>query len=418
MSIRHILKQGSPLSSSADTTVSPSESARLAAVRRYAILDTPPDGAFDRVTRLAARFFGVPISIVSIVDHDRIWFKSHYGIEVEEIGREPGLCASAILQDGPWVVSDADVDPRTLTNPLVCGELGLRFYAGVPLTTADGYNLGTLNVIGTEPREVTEEEITTLQDLAAIVVDELEVRLAARGEQQRLDRERADFVVTAAHELRTPLAAVYGAAKLLARPDLGDDGSREKLLAVIADESERLAAVVGEILTGAQLEAGRIQIVSERLDSLTLVESAIEAARVHLPANFALELRAADGLPELVSDAGKVRQILAGLIDNAVKYSPAGGLITVGAEPRAGGGVRFSVSDHGVGVPPAERERIFEKFARLDSDGTRGVNGTGLGLYIARALARELGGWVACEPLPAGGSTFVFDLPARLPTRL
>lgn len=405
------------MSSTTGTIVSPSEAARLAAVRRYAILDTPLDGAFDRVTRLAARCFGVPISIVSIVDHDRIWFKSHHGIDVEETRREPGLCASAILQYVPWIVSDAEVDPRTLTNPLVCGELGLRFYAGVPLTTSDGYNLGTLNVIDTKPRQVSEEEIATLQDLAAIVVDELEVRLAARGEQQRLDRERADFVVTAAHELRTPLAAVYGAAKLLARSDLGDDGSREKLLAVIADESERLAAVVGEILTGAQIEAGRIPIVSERLDSLVLVESAIEAARVHLPTNFTLELRTADSLPELVSDAGKVRQILAGLIDNAVKYSPAGGQITVGAEPHEGG-LHLSVSDQGVGVPTAERERIFEKFVRLNSDGARSVGGTGLGLYIARALARELGGWIACEPGPDGGTTFAFDLPARLPARL
>ena len=404
------------MSRTTGSIVPPSEAARLAAVRRHAILDTPPDGAFDRVTRVAARFFGVPISIVSIVDHDRIWFKSHHGIDVDETPRELGLCASAILQHAPWVVTDAEVDPRTMTNPLVCGELGLRFYAAVPLTTSDGFNLGTLNVIDTHSREVTEEEIATLEDLAAIVVGELELRLAARGEQQRLDQERADFVVTAAHELRTPLAAVYGAAKLLARADVGED-SRDKLLAVIADESERLAAVVGEILTGAQLEAGRIRIVGERLDPLPLVENAIEAARVYLPANLSLDLRTTDSLPELVSDAGRVRQILAGLIDNAVKYSPAGGRITVGAEPRDGG-VRLSVSDQGVGVPAAERERIFEKFTRLDSDGTHGVAGTGLGLYIARGLARELGGWVACEPGPDGGSIFVVDLPARLPARL
>ena len=174
------------------------EAGRLAAVRRYDVLDTPPDGAFDRITALAARLFDVPISIISIVDHDRIWFKSHHGLDATEIGRDPGLCASAICQVDPWVVNDAAVDVRTIDNPLVAGELGLRFYLGVPLKTTDGYNLGTLNVIDVEPREVTAEEVETLKDLAAVVVDELEVRLAVRRtleERRRRALELNDDVV-------------------------------------------------------------------------------------------------------------------------------------------------------------------------------------------------------------------------------
>jgi sigma-B regulation protein RsbU (phosphoserine phosphatase) len=154
---------------------------RIAAVRRLGILDTPPDGAFDRVTALAARLFGVPIAIVSVVDSDRIWFKSRHGLpDVSEIGRDPGLCASAILGGDPWVVTDARHDPRAMTNPLVAGEFGLQFYAGVPLTTTDGFNLGTLCVIDREPREVTDEEIATLRDLAGVVVDHLELRVQSR----------------------------------------------------------------------------------------------------------------------------------------------------------------------------------------------------------------------------------------------
>ena len=132
------------------------EAERLAAVRRYDILDTPPDGAFDRITRIAARLFEVPISVVSIVDTDRIWFKSHHGLDVSEIPRSPGLCASAILDAKPWVLTDASVDPRSLTNPLVAGEFGLRFYAGVPLRTPDGFTLGTLCVIDQTPRPITQ----------------------------------------------------------------------------------------------------------------------------------------------------------------------------------------------------------------------------------------------------------------------
>jgi len=163
-----------------DAILPPNEPERLAAVKRYDILDTPPDGAFDHITTLAARFFKVPIAIISIVDTDRIWFKSHYGVDVEQIDRDPGLCASAILQDTPWLVTDAKLDPRTLTNPLVAGEFGLRFYAGVQLRTSDGFNLGMICVLDKQPRQVTEEEVTTLQILAALVIDQLELRLAAK----------------------------------------------------------------------------------------------------------------------------------------------------------------------------------------------------------------------------------------------
>ena len=165
------------------------EDQRASAVGRYEILDSPPDGTFDRITQLAARIFDVPISTVTIVDTDRIWFKAKHGVDVVEIGRDPGLCASAVLQYDPWVVKDAASDPRTLQNPLVRGEMGLRFYAGVPLTTADGYNLGTLNIIDTEPRELTDDQLLTLKQLADIVVDELELRLAAlRLHRSAIDR--------------------------------------------------------------------------------------------------------------------------------------------------------------------------------------------------------------------------------------
>ena len=153
---------------------------RLAAVQRYDILDTPADGTFDRIAALAAKLFDVPIAIVSVVDTDRIWFKAHHGLDATQIDREPGLCASAILSDGPWIVTDAAKDPRTLANPLVAGDFGLRFYAGAPLTTHDGYNLGTLCVIDREPREFTPEESDTLSDLAELVMDELELRRSAR----------------------------------------------------------------------------------------------------------------------------------------------------------------------------------------------------------------------------------------------
>jgi phosphoserine phosphatase RsbU/P len=184
-----------------DSAIVPAnEAQRLEAILRYDILDTPPDGAFDRIAALAARWFRVPIATVTIVDRDRIWFKAREGIDVHEIDRDPGLCASAILQDEPYVVVDAARDPRTLDNPHVRGELRLRFYAAAPIKTVDGHNLGTINVIGREPRDVTPAERQTLKDLAAIVADELELRLAARRaveleRAQKLEAERLTSVL-------------------------------------------------------------------------------------------------------------------------------------------------------------------------------------------------------------------------------
>ena len=181
---------------SVDASIVPdNEEERLAAVRRYEILDTPSDGAFERITRIASLVLDVPIAIITIVDHDRIWFKSVEGLEgVEQIDRVPGLCASAILSDELYLVRDAAVDPRTLANPLVAGELGLRFYAAAPLHTSDGYNLGTMCVIDREPRDLTDDQAQVLEDLAALVVDELELRLAARRQARRATELNDDVV--------------------------------------------------------------------------------------------------------------------------------------------------------------------------------------------------------------------------------
>lgn len=186
------------------TIVDGGEEQRLAAVHRYNVLDTPPDQAFDRVSALASRVCNAPVAIVSIVDADRIWFKSHHGVDVDQVDRDPGLCASAILQGDPWIVEDARTDPRTLANPLVAGELGLQFYLGIPLRTSDGHNLGVLCVLDFEPRSASEREILDLTDLASVVVDELELRLAF-SRQVALETELRAQAEDLARNLQTSL---------------------------------------------------------------------------------------------------------------------------------------------------------------------------------------------------------------------
>lgn len=156
------------------------ESARMKAVARYNILDTPPDGAFDRIASIAAKLFKVPMATVSIVDTDRVWFKATLGLPgMRQATRDPGLGASVILEGKPYLVTHARSDPRTAAHPLVTGEMGLQFYAAAPIITADGHSLGTVAVMDTEPQEPPPELLAMLEDLAAVVMDQLELRLSA-----------------------------------------------------------------------------------------------------------------------------------------------------------------------------------------------------------------------------------------------
>ncbi len=155
------------------------EDARLSSLARYAILDTPPEEQFDRITSLVARALQVPISTVSLVDRDRIWFKSHHGLGAEQVSRDPGFCSSVVETGRTVYVPDAAADPSTRENPLVT-DLGVRFYAGIPLISSDGYVLGSLSALDAEPRVLSDDQLAILQSLADMVTYELERHRAAR----------------------------------------------------------------------------------------------------------------------------------------------------------------------------------------------------------------------------------------------
>jgi len=230
-------------------------------------------------------------------------------------------------------------------------------------------------------------------------------------DERAVEQLKTDFVATVSHELRTPLAAIYGAAMTLRHREVAvEQDQRERLLDVISSESNRLARIVNDILWASRLESGRMQVEIERCDAAAIAEEVVEVARARVPEGLRLLIDAPDGLPAIAADPDKLRQVLANLLDNAVKYSPDGGTIEFEAS-RSGGRVRFRVSDEGLGIPPAEQDRIFEKFFRLDPNLTRGVGGTGLGLYISRELVTRMEGriWVVSDGHT--GSTFFVELP-------
>jgi len=235
-------------------------------------------------------------------------------------------------------------------------------------------------------------------------------------DERALEEMRQDLVATVSHELRTPLAAIYGSAITLRRPDLElEEPLQDKLLEVIFEESSRLADIVNDLLLASQLDADRLEVHIERCDAVELARRVVDAARTHLPEGVTVELaQPPEGIPAVAADAGQLRQVLANVVENAVKYSPDGGEVTLLLEP-LDGYLRFAVADQGLGIPPGERRRVFEKFYRLDPDMTRGIGGTGLGLYICRELVRRVSGRIWVEPNDERGSIFYVEIPFAAP---
>ncbi|SFU84719.1 Two-component sensor histidine kinase, contains HisKA and HATPase domains [Pseudoduganella namucuonensis] len=363
-------------------------------VRRYDILDTPPDGAFDHVTRLAARLLDAPVAIVSIVDSDRIWFKSHFGLDVEQIPRDPGLCASVIMQEGPYLVDNAQLDPRTAANPLVAGEFGLRFYLGVPLRTRDGHGLGTLCVLDFQPRAVDREQIAHLEDLARIVMDHLELRLTARQSIAALE--------VAAEQKE---AALRQAELMTKEIDHRVLNSLNLIVSLLSVQSAQLRGTPAA--TEIAKAAGKIMAVAQVHKHMRVDESVVtadcaeylqrlchglgEMLQTDLTANIRVE-----AVPlSLPSDQiVRIGLIVNELVTNALKHGAANVLVTL-TRPDAAA-CSLAVTDDGSGLPAGfAPERM-----------------AGLGMKVVTTLVRNLQGTLTHGPAPgAAGTRFEVRFP-------
>lgn len=344
------------------------EALRLKAIARYDVLDTPPDGAFDRITAIVARRFNVPIAIISIVDHDRIWFKSHHGLALSEIPRSPGLCASAIVENSAYVLTDARLDARALANPLVAGEFGLRFYAGVPLRTSDGYNLGTLCAIDKIPREPDQGMLAEMQDLAELVIDQLELRLSARvaiAKSQRLANEVNHRVMNSLQFISSMLS--LQSRRPSTHPVQQLESAADRVLAV-ARVHRHFDSGDGESISGLTY----LQRLCDDLHGALQCPIRVSGDDVQLPTARVQPL----GL--LVNE----------LVSNAAKFAPG----VVHVSYRVQGDLHtLIVSDEGPGLPT----------------GFDVQHSGGLGMTVVQSLARQLGGQLRVDPGGSGrGASF------------
>jgi two-component system, OmpR family, phosphate regulon sensor histidine kinase PhoR len=227
--------------------------------------------------------------------------------------------------------------------------------------------------------------------------------------ERRLDEEKSDFVATISHELRTPMAAVYGAAETLLRreADLTPDQNRQ-LVAMIASQASRLSQITEEVLLTNQLDRGDLPLERERVDVAEVVRRTVEAMESQLPEALVLDVDLPPGPAAASGDADRIQQVMVNLLDNAVKYG--GTQVRIRVES-ADGRVRISVADSGPGITRVDQDRIFEKFYRADPQHARAPGGTGLGLYISRELVQRMGGRLEVTSEPGAGATFVVELP-------
>jgi signal transduction histidine kinase len=374
------------------------EAERIAVLKKYAILDTEAEKQFDDLTQLASFICGAPISLVSLVDSDRQWFKSRTGLNVSETPRDIAFCAHAILEDEVFVVSDATKDERFYDNPLVLGDLALRFYAGAPLIDKSGHKLGSLCVIDHTPRELSAEQREALAKLSRAVVAQMELRLLLMKQiesEALLKKNSMQMIHSAkmstlgemasgvAHEINNPLAIIQGKVfvlrKMLASP--------EKNMVKIIEElnridltSNRIAKIVKGLLNFSretnELDMETVNLQNIINDILVLFEEKLRIKDIEL------RLKKVENV-EFPGRSAELSQALLNIINNA--YDAIGGSPDAWIEISAmteSDCIFIAVTDSGKGISPQVADKMMQPFFSTKDLG----NKTGLGLSISKGL--------------------------------
>ncbi|WP_422365887.1 sensor histidine kinase [Pelagibius sp.] len=397
------------------------EPLRLQALLELDILDTPPCPRLQSLVQIAARVLGAPVALVSLIDSDRQWFKANVGLDAAETCRDYAFCAYAILQSEPLIVEDASLDPRFAANPLVTSAPFMRFYAGAPLTTTKGHNLGTLCVIDQKPRSLTSEQVSTLQMLASLAVQTIETQERLDHAEARVSqRSQVDGPLTASlssfgHEMRTPLNHIIGFAdlmKLTLPPEGEGKASRHReYLDIIRQSGAHLLGLIDNVIRSDRTTLE---------DSLQAVHVDVNAALAEVVRSFTGTVEAKQQSLRFLPDAGRaivlgdptaLRQIAINLIANASKYCPNGASIDVSVYQAAvGSRICVAVEDNGPGLPEDVREELGRPFVRGAKACVSGEDGFGLGLHIIKRLSEAMRGSLDFEEGSEGGLRAVLQL--------
>lgn len=389
------------------------EPARASLLEEYRILGTAPGESLDDLTELASVICGTPISLVSLLDGDRQWFKSVRGLAIDQTPLSQSFCAHAVGTPAEvFVVADATADDRFRENELVTGEPGIRAYAGAPLVTPEGVPLGTICAIDTAPRSFTPAQLGGLAALARRVVAQLEVRRRL-GElelsQRRLEslNEQLDqFAYIVSHDLKAPIRHQASFAQLLLEDYAADlDEDQTLYLTKIIEAGARAQQIISDLNTYVHTVQTAFGTRHE-LSLARVVEQVVELAEVPPHVTVAVEL---GGVDRVESNGTALRHILVNLLSNALKFNDKeAGLVAIEAS-RDEGWLSIAMRDNGPGITDSDQRRIFDLFSR--GQGASDLPGRGLGLAIAAKLTQNLGGELTVGSEVGRGATFTVRLP-------
>jgi signal transduction histidine kinase len=385
------------------------ETARLDTLRKYDVLDTPPEAAFDDLARLVSQICGTPMAMISLIDGDRQWYKARVGTELAETARDVAFCAHAILEPDLFIVPDAKADERFVDNPLVTTGPQVRFYAGAPLITPDGHALGTLCAVDQVPRQLSPEQQDSLRALARQAMSQLRLRRSLK-EQRELETLRDSLTHMIVHDLRTPLTSLLTGLQTLTR--VGElNALQTELLELSARGGQTLLGMINDLLDIDKLEDGSLKLEYATLSVESLVRQAVQQV-APLAAETGIALRSDSEADRVSADEEKLVRTLVNLLANAIKFTPAGGTVCLSVCPDGTEkALRFSVTDTGEGIPAEAFERIFEKFGQVESRYAGRRMSTGLGLTFCKMVVEAHGGRIWVESELGKGSTFTFTIP-------
>ncbi|BFM16754.1 GAF domain-containing sensor histidine kinase [Maricurvus nonylphenolicus] len=388
----------------------PNEDQRLQSLLRLEVLDTEDERAFDELTELASTICGTSISLISLVDSDRQWFKSRVGLGAKETPRSLAFCAHAILQDEVFEVPDALQDSRFVDNPLVTQEPDIRFYAGAPLKAEDGMPLGTLCVIDQQPKQLSAEQRRALEVLSRQVISQLTLRLHTR-KLERINRERDRFFAMISHDLRSPFNNILGFTKIMSqRADSLKPAQIVEFSKDILSGAMRVYQLLDELLQWSKQRLGGVACDLQRHNAVDLIDSTLplveDAAKLK-----SIEIkRDTDTDVYVTADATLAKTVIRNLLSNAIKYSDKGSCITLQAV-NVGDVVELSVADTGAGISEELASRLFDGCVESIA-GTEGESGSGLGLSLCQGFAQMQQGAMRYDASYTEGSRFIFSLPA------